>query len=138
MSGESLSCPAYDAIQVLQEKWVLHIVRTLLDGPRGFNELGREIGGCNPTTLTQRLVLLEGMKLVRKNVQSRAPLRCTYELSTAGRALQDVVEAIDSWARIHMDDCRCHAEGRAADARGADTRGRSRSPRELHAAASTD
>ena len=102
-----VSCPAYDAIQVLQEKWVLHIVRTLLTGPRGFNELGREIGGCNPTTLTQRLVLLESMNLVEKRVQSRVPPRCSYELSEAGRALEQVVEAIDCWARTHMDSCRC-------------------------------
>lgn len=122
MNEETASCPAYDAIQVLQEKWVLHIVRTLLDGPRGFNELGREVGGCNPTTLTQRLVLLEGMKLVHKNIQSRAPLRCTYELSPAGRALEDVVAAIDDWAHNHMHDCRCHAENQAAA--GGDRRGR--------------
>ncbi len=102
-----VSCPAYDAIQVLQEKWVLHIVRTLLAGPRGFNELGREIGGCNPTTLTQRLVLLENMKLVKKNVQSRLPPRCSYELTAAGRALEKVVLAIDDWARAHMEDCQC-------------------------------
>lgn len=105
MNQELLSCPAYDAIQVLQEKWVLHIVRTLLLGPRGFNELGREIGGCNPTTLTQRLVLLENLQLVHKNVQSRLPPRCTYELTEAGRALDNVVQAIDDWARQHMETC---------------------------------
>jgi DNA-binding HxlR family transcriptional regulator len=33
-------CPVYDSIQLLQEKWVLHIVRALLEGPHGFNELG--------------------------------------------------------------------------------------------------
>lgn len=101
------SCPAYDAIQFLQEKWVLHIVRALLEGPRGFNELGREIGGCNPTTLTQRLVMLESLQLVHKNVQSRMPPRCTYELTAAGRALQHVIGAIDSWAHEHMEQCRC-------------------------------
>lgn len=105
MNEQQLSCPAYDAIQFLQEKWVLHIIRTLLDGPRGFNELGREIGGCNPTTLTQRLVMLEGLQLVTKNVQSRMPPRCTYELSSSGRALEQVIDAIDSWARTHMEAC---------------------------------
>lgn len=109
------SCPAYDAIQVLQEKWVLHIVRTLLTGPRGFNELGREIGGCNPTTLTQRLVLLESMQIVSKNVQSRLPPRCTYELTGAGRALESVVEAIDSWARTHMESCQCGGQAAASE-----------------------
>lgn len=113
MNRDLLSCPAYDAIQVLQEKWVLHIVRTLLQGPRGFNELGREIGGCNPTTLTQRLVLLENMQLVSKNVQSRLPPRCTYELTDAGHALDDVVQAIDQWARQHMESCTGKATGSA-------------------------
>lgn len=90
---------------------MLHIVRTLLDGPRGFNELGREIGGCNPTTLTQRLVLLENMNLVSKHVQSRLPPRCTYELTSAGRALESVVQAIDNWARTHMELCQCQSAG---------------------------
>lgn len=123
MKEDLLRCPAYDAIQVLQEKWVLHIVRTLLTGPRGFNELGREIGGCNPTTLTQRLVLLENMQLVTKSVQSRLPPRCTYELTEAGRALDEVVMAIDGWAQQHMESCQFGASGAAATAeRGSSTR----------------
>ena len=113
MNKDLLSCPAYDAIQVLQEKWVLHIVRALLQGPRGFNELGREIGGCNPTTLTQRLVLLENMRLVHKNVQSRLPPRCTYELTEAGRALDSVIVAIDEWARQHMEACTSQARAKS-------------------------
>jgi|SRR5690554_1400853 len=101
---ENECCPAYAAIQLLQEKWVLHIVRTLLRGPHGFNELGREIGGCNPTTLTQRLVRLEGAGLVSRHVQSRMPPRCTYELSESGRALEGVIDAIDGWARHHLEE----------------------------------
>ncbi len=101
---ENECCPAYAAIQLLQEKWVLHIVRTLLRGPHGFNELGREIGGCNPTTLTQRLVRLEGAGLVSRHVQSRMPPRCTYQLSESGRALEGVIDAIDGWARHHLEE----------------------------------
>ena len=47
-------CPVYRAIGVLQEKWVLHIVRALLGSEKGFNELARAVGGCNSATLTQR------------------------------------------------------------------------------------
>jgi DNA-binding HxlR family transcriptional regulator len=92
-------CPAYEAIQILQEKWVLHIVRALLDGPRGFNELGREIGGCNPTTLTHRLNRLENLQLVHREVQST---KCNYRLTDSGRALQVVIGAIDMWAGSHL------------------------------------
>src|SRR5690625_7627633 len=94
----------------------------MVEGPRCFSGLGREIGCCNPSTLTQRLTMLETLQLVHKNVQSRMPPRCTYELSQAGRALEQVIRAIDSWARDHMAQYQepgTQAEVRAA--RGTDT-----------------
>ncbi|MEJ2290597.1 MAG: helix-turn-helix domain-containing protein [Deinococcales bacterium] len=96
------SCPAGEAIEILQEKWVLHIVHSLLAGPKGFNELGREVGGCNPTTLTQRLYRLETLGLVRKTVHSVTPPRCSYDLTEAGLALENVIESIRSWAQRHL------------------------------------
>ena len=48
-------CAVHDAMKVLQGKWTLQIVRALLGGPRGFNELARAVGGCNPATLSKRL-----------------------------------------------------------------------------------
>lgn len=99
-------CPVYGSIQLLQEKWVLHIVRALLEGPHGFNDLGRAVGGVNTTTLSARLELLEQVGVVVKTVESTMPPRTRYELSAAGRALQQVVDAIDDWARTHMPACR--------------------------------
>lgn len=82
---------------------MLHIVRTLLEGPKGFNELGRDVGGCNPTTLTQRLERLEELGLISKTVHSLMPPRSSYELTASGRALQGVIEAIDHWAVRHLE-----------------------------------
>ena len=101
MKETFLSCPAYDAIQLLQEKWVLHIIRALLYGPKGFNELGRDIGGCNPTTLTQRLDKLESLGLVDKTVCSLMPPKSSYSLTPSGEALQGVVGEINKWATEH-------------------------------------
>ena len=95
-------CPVYDAISVLQEKWTLHIVRALLQGPQGFNELGRAVGGCNPATLKARLDHLEELGLVQRTVHSYMPPRTSYELAEAGEALQRVIDAIDEWARTHL------------------------------------
>ena len=104
MKTEFLSCPAYSAIQILQEKWVLHIVRALLDGPKGFNELGRDIGGCNPTTLTHRLDKLESLGLVDKTVCSVMPPKSSYSLTPSGEALQGVIDAIHGWALMYLDE----------------------------------
>jgi len=96
------NCPAGDAIEILQEKWMLHIVHSLLGGAKGFNELGREVGGCNPTTLTQRLGRLENLGLVAKTVHSVTPPRCSYDLTDAGMALEGVIDSIRSWAHRHL------------------------------------
>ena len=95
-------CPAGEGIEVLQEKWVLHIVHALLDGPKGFNELGREVGGCNPTTLTQRLARLEMLGVIHKDVSPHANPRCSYTLTEAGLGLERVIAAIRSWAASHL------------------------------------
>ena len=95
-------CPVHEAIQVLQEKWTMHIVRALLEGPMGFNELGRTIGGCNPATLKLRLDHLEELGLVTRTVHSYMPPRTSYELAPAGVALQKVILEIDNWARKHL------------------------------------
>ncbi|MDR7518908.1 MAG: helix-turn-helix domain-containing protein [Armatimonadota bacterium] len=102
MAEDFINCPAYDAINLLQEKWVLHIIRSLLDGPRGFNELSRIAGGVNPATLTQRLEQLEQRGIIKKTVESVMPPRTRYELTPAGRALDEVVGAIDRWARRYL------------------------------------
>ena len=99
---DAVMCPAYNAINLLQEKWVLHIVRTLLDGPRGFNELSRAIGGCNTATLAQRLDRLEALRIVTKTVCSVMPPKTSYELTSVGVELDSVVQAIDRWARKHL------------------------------------
>jgi len=105
MSSSDLTfCPVYEAINVLQEKWTLHIIRTLLDGPKGFNELSRAVGGCNPATLAQRVEKLEAMGIISKTIHSTMPPRTSYALTEAGQALQAVIEAIDSWGTQYLPE----------------------------------
>ena len=114
MTGDDHSfCPVHDSIDLLQEKWVMHIVRALLEDGRGFNELSRTVG-VNAATLSQRLEKLERLGLVDKAVESTMPPRTRYSLTQAGRELQNVIDAIDAWARTHMASCRARAEGSEA------------------------
>lgn len=94
-------CPVCDGIALLQEKWVLHIVHALLEGPKGFNAIGRQVGGCNPTTLTHRLGRLEQLGLIVKD-QGNGTCRACYRLTESGERLEDVIMAIDRWADAHL------------------------------------
>lgn len=96
---DHLTCPVHRAMRLLQERWTLLIVRALLDEPLGFNELGRRVGGCNPATLSRRLDHLEELGLVTRTVECVMPPRTRYRLAPAGIELQEVVTAIDCWAR---------------------------------------
>ena len=99
-------CPVHGAINLLQEKWTLHIIRSLLDGPKGFNELSRAVGGsgkaCNPATLSQRLESLEATGVLAKTIHSTMPPRTSYALTEAGQALQSVIVSIDRWGRTYL------------------------------------
>lgn len=99
-------CPVYRAIGVLQEKWVLHIVRSLLGGEKGFNELARAVGGCNSATLTQRLEHLETLTIISKRTEDTHGklARSVYTLTPVGRELQSVIDAIDTWGRAHLHE----------------------------------
>ena len=109
-------CPVHDAIAVLQAKWTLQIVHALIDGPMGFNELSRAIGGCNPSTLAQRLDTLVRLDLLARQVEASTPPRTLYSLTSAGAALQPVVGAIERWGRQHLRKDRVQTVRRAARA----------------------
>ena len=113
MRDDRSLCPVYASIQVLQEKWTLHIVRALLEGGAlGFNHLRREVG-CNPATLTQRLERLERLGVVSRAVHSVVPPRTSYALTDAGVALRQVIDAIAGWAAAHLAPDTVPVSGRA-------------------------
>jgi DNA-binding HxlR family transcriptional regulator len=95
-------CPVYGAIDLLQEKWTLHIVRALLSGAKGFNELRREVGNCNPSTLSERLETLVQANVLAKTIHSTMPPRTSYQLTEAGVALNSVIDAIKTWSLEHL------------------------------------
>jgi DNA-binding HxlR family transcriptional regulator len=95
-------CAVRDALALLQGKWTLQIVRALLAGPRGFNDLARAVGGCNPATLSKRLEALAGVGLLTKRIDSTMPPRTCYTLTPAGEALEAVVGAIERWGKRYL------------------------------------
>ena len=94
-------CPANAALNLLNERWTLHIVRALLGHKKRFNEIAREIG-LNPATLRERLRALEEENVVTRTVLSTMPPHVEYELTPKGQALNGIFEALAAWARTWM------------------------------------
>jgi DNA-binding HxlR family transcriptional regulator len=87
-------CPVAKAMELLDERWTLLIVRELVIGSERFNELRRGLPRMSPTLLSQRLQQLVRAGIVERQADG-ADVR--YVLTEAGRELRPVVEALGAW-----------------------------------------
>ena len=98
-NGMSDFCPNYHrAVELIGRRWTGAIVRMLLPGRRRFNELRGGIPDISDRMLSERLRELEAEGVVARIVVPETPVRVEYELTSKGRALEDVVIAIGRWA----------------------------------------
>lgn len=93
-------CPIAATLDLLHERWTLHIVHALLMGKKRFNEIGHALGGVNPRTLRERLRGLEAEGIVERRVLRTMPPWVEYELTEKGRALESVMNAMAGWAKL--------------------------------------
>ena len=92
-------CPRYHhAVELIGRRWTGAIVRTLMPGPRRFNELLTVIPGISDRLLTERLRELESENIVRREVRPESPVRVIYELTQRGRELGPALDEIAHWA----------------------------------------
>jgi DNA-binding HxlR family transcriptional regulator len=99
--GPEIFCPVNAALNLLSERWTLHIVRTLLGSKKRFNEIARALG-LNPATLRERLRALEEEEVVTRTVLSTMPPHVEYELTPKGQALNGIFEDMAKWAITWM------------------------------------
>jgi DNA-binding HxlR family transcriptional regulator len=94
MSGYGQFCPVSKAMELLDERWTMLVVRELLLGSRHFNDLRRGVPKMSPALLSKRL-----KSLVRAGVVQREEVdgRTAYSLTECGRELGAVVDALGRW-----------------------------------------
>ncbi|BBX17299.1 transcriptional regulator [Mycolicibacterium duvalii] len=94
MSSYQQFCPVAKAMELLDERWTMLVVRELLLGSRHFNDLRRGVPKMSPALLSKRLQTLTRAGVVeRRDVGGRS----SYSLTECGRELADVVDALGAW-----------------------------------------
>lgn len=88
-------CPVAKAMELLDERWTMLVIRELLAGSQHFNELRRGLPRMSPALLSKRLHELTAAGLVTK-VEDRSGSR--YLLTAAGRELEPIVTGLAGWA----------------------------------------
>jgi DNA-binding HxlR family transcriptional regulator len=92
-------CGIARALNAVGERWSLLIVRELVYSAKRFSDLRRGLGGISPNVLSQRLVELERDGVVSRRAAGPPISTTIYELTTSGRDLFPVLEALARWGK---------------------------------------
>ncbi|AIQ25342.1 transcriptional regulator [Paenibacillus sp. VTT E-133280] len=97
-------CPRFEtAFSFLGKRWNGLIIQTLMSGPKRFKDISGLIPSMSDKMLSERMKDLEGEGILVRHVYPETPVRIEYELTDKGRALQPVMQQIQSWAESWVD-----------------------------------
>ena len=90
-------CPIVSAIREIGSEWNLILIRYLMSGNMGFNELLRSARGISSKTLSNNLKALVNRGIVKREVVSTQPFNVSYSLTDKGMALREVIDLLGKW-----------------------------------------
>lgn len=94
MSTYGEFCPVAKAMELLDERWTMLVIREMLAGSSRFNDLRRGNPKMSPALLSKRLRTLERAGVVEHStVQGHS----SYTLTASGQDLAGVVTAVGAW-----------------------------------------
>ena len=83
---------------LLERRYAVSILFASHQGCTRFTEFRHALGEIPPGTLTQRLLELERAGVLRREVSEGRPPRVEYVLTSDGRRLRGLLDAIAAWA----------------------------------------
>ncbi|KUJ62408.1 HxlR family transcriptional regulator [Flavobacteriaceae bacterium CRH] len=92
-----------DALYVLNGKWKIALILSLVQSPKRFNEIQKEITGISPKVLTKELKDLELNDFIRRNVFPTTPVSIIYEATDYSRTLKSVIRELSVWGEQHRE-----------------------------------
>lgn len=95
-------CPMSYALDVVGDRWTMHIVRDLLFGPLRFKDLQQGLPGLASNLLTKRLKEMTAAGLIEKQALPPPASVNVYSLTARGRELQPVVSALTQFGLDYL------------------------------------
>jgi DNA-binding HxlR family transcriptional regulator len=98
-AGYGQFCPVAKAAEVIANRWTPLILRELVSGSSGFNEIHRGVPLMSRALLSQRLKALQAAGIVTHRERRRNARISEYRLTPAGEALRPVIVSMGLWGR---------------------------------------
>lgn len=101
MSKKQVFCPVEVTLDAIAGRWKVMAIHQLLEGPRRFNQLQRELKGVTHRTLVKQLREMEARGLVNRKDYKQTPPRVEYSLTTLGKSLKPILLAMHKWGEAN-------------------------------------
>ncbi|WP_142685331.1 winged helix-turn-helix transcriptional regulator [Chitinophaga polysaccharea] len=95
-----------DALYVLNGRWRLAVVLSLVQKPKRFNEIQNALSGISPKVLAKELKDLELNEFIKRNVYPTTPATIIYEATEYSLTLKNVLHELDAWGKQHRERIR--------------------------------
>lgn len=90
------------AFEIWGKKWSGLVLYTLLENPKRFTDIRKNIPDLSDRVLAERLKELEKLDLVKRNVYTKIPVKVEYELTKKGKELEKSMREIEIWAENNL------------------------------------
>ena len=92
-----------DALYVLNGKWKLALILSLVQSSKHFNEIQHEVTGISSKVLAKELKDLELNDFITRNVYPTTPVSIIYEATAYSRTLKNVLGELSAWGEQHRE-----------------------------------
>ena len=89
-------------LRIISGKWKPLILYFLLDGPKRYGVLKRNVHGVSAKVLIQQLKDLEADHVLARTDYKEVPPRVDYALTPLGRSLADAIVPLCTWGTENM------------------------------------
>jgi DNA-binding HxlR family transcriptional regulator len=92
-----------DALYVLNGKWKLALILSLIQSSKRFNEIQHEVTGISAKVLAKELKDLELNDLITRNVYPTTPVSIVYEATGYSHTLKSIIAELSAWGAQHRE-----------------------------------
>ena len=92
-----------DALYILNGKWRLALILSLVQSSKRFNEIQHDLTGISAKVLAKELKDLELNDFVVRQVYPTTPVSIIYEATAYSRTLKNVLGELSAWGGQHRE-----------------------------------
>jgi DNA-binding HxlR family transcriptional regulator len=97
-------CPIASTLDLVGDRWTLVLLRDMINGKARFSDFLASPERITTNVLTDRLNKMEQAGLVSRTPYQLRPKRHEYRLTSMGRDLHPVLQAMCRWGNQHLPE----------------------------------